>query len=243
MVPVVVAWPWPVVQRFSVLVSPLVLLCCPVAAPLLPVLLVVRPRWPVVPVQLAPLVLPLVQLARLLVPREPLAAQAQQAVELTPPVVVVAQAVLAGAEPVELVLVAVLVLLVVPLTPSAGMLRAGIVPLVDLLVKPWEPKAQTKVLVQLPVLVAPIVLVGRRLLPVPPPVPQATPIALPVLAPRPRGPANPQAQTVELLVPRLLVPLPGPVLQRGHRKRQHLMPVPRTLHPRQRRQRTPQLSR
>lgn len=237
--------------RFWVLVSLLVLRCFPVAALLLPVQPVVRPRWPVVPVRLAPLALPLAPLARLLVPREPLAVQELQAEwmeALDLPVAAVA-----GVEPMVLALVAVLVLLVVLPTqhpvPSAGMLRAGIVPLVELLGKPWEPKVQTKVLRQVLPKALPRALVQRLarsagivltdrlhqpvLLAVPHPVPQATQTALPGLIPRPRGPVKPPARTVEPLVPLL-----GPAHPRAHRTRQHPVPGLRALRPRPRRQRT-----
>lgn len=251
-----VAWPWPVVLHFWVLVSLLVLRCFPVAALPPRVLLVVRRRWPVVPVPLAPLALPLVQLVLLLVPREPLAVQVLQ--EDWMEVLDLPVAAVAGVEPEELVLVAVLVLLVVLPTqhpvPSAVMLRAGIVPLVELLGKPWEPKAQTKVLSQVLPKVRPRALAPRLarsagipladrlhqpvLLAVPHPVPQATRTALPVLTPRPRGPVKPQNRTVELLIPRLQIQQQDPVLPRGHRTRQHPVPGLRTLRPRPRRQRT-----
>lgn len=256
-----VAWPWPVVPRFSVPVSRLVLPCCPVAALPLPVRPVVRQRWPVVPVRLAPLVpLPVLPVL-LLVPREPLAAQELQAEWMEALTLLVE--VVVGEELAVQAQAAVLVLLeVLPMEHpqrSAGIQKAEIVLLVGLLVKPWEPKVQTKVqnqrlpkvlpkvLVQRPALSAGIPLADRLhrpvLLAVPQPVPRATQGVLPALTPRPRGPANPQARTVELLIPRLPVQLPGLALPRGHRNRQQPVPVPRTLHPRPRRQRTPQLSR
>lgn len=191
MVPVAGAWPWPVVPRLSVLVSLLVLRCFPVAAPPLPVLPVVRPRWPVAPVRLVPLVQLAWQL--LAVPRQRLAAQAQQAVELIPPVVVVAQAVPAArvqalvADPVPRV-----VLPTQPPVRSAGILTARTVLLVDLQEKPWEPKALGRLLprapVQRPVLVAGKPLADRLHPPGRRPVPQ---MVLLGLIPRPPGTSSP----------------------------------------------------
>lgn len=223
------------VPRWSVPGSLLVLQCFPVAAPPLPVLPVVRPRWPVAPVRLVPLVQLAWQL--LAVPRQRLAAQAQQAVELIPPVVVMAQAVPAAqvqalvADPVPRV-----VLPTQPPVLSAGILAPRTVLLVDLQEKPWEPKALAKALgrllprapVQRPELVAGKPLADRLHPPGRRPVPQ---IVLLGLIPRPPEPANPQARRAEL---RGL--LPGPAHPPGHRKRQHLVPGLRTLHPKPRRQ-------